>query len=530
MPIRVSGDNGVLQYAVPRIHNGYWRGAVAWVYSGGAWRRTYDPKDENLLVNSRLLNGTDYFTYADGTVIGTTPPGWSAYSNSGSVGGNAYAFYSNTANEYSRRYTFKATSSRMFFQSRVYIKQGETYNASVYVHSINSQVGRKSFDIYVDNVNAANQRDYIEIVSAFPTVPDLVADTRVNCVFRALKDCLVQFNIGVGVDYNDSGEIQISSPQVTKSTVMLDYQPTPKDVNYNAIILKNSWMDFNRSFSPLAGTNHVESSVVLGDGVSENIMIIGNSTATGTSGIGINTVDNTLFVMADNTVIAETVINVPIPINKVFGAGLWYDVSGGYIKNIRLHANGVLIARILDVQPITGQVNFVFGSKQFPVNGLTVEQFGLFINSKNHIFNIEEGSGSVSSEAETVNALTVTFGGVFGVNHEWLGELLPKITVNPDAEYEATTGMTLTIPSDATDYDSVLWRSQYGSMDITTKDLVVIVDENYNYDLVYHVVYTNRFGSVMTTNTKITRLLANVVSGESGEAFVTEDNVLISPE
>lgn len=529
MPIRISDGNGVLHYAVPRIHNGYWRGAVAWVYSGGAWRRTYDPKDENLLVNSRLLNGTDYFTYADGTVIGTTPPGWSAYSNSGSVGGNAYAYYSNTTDEYSRRYTFKATSSRMFFQSRIYVKQGETYNASTFVHSIQSQVGRKSFDIYVDNVSSNKQNEYIEFIKVFPTVPELVANTRVECVFKALKDCLVQFNIGVGVDYNDSGEIQISSPQVTKSNIMLDYQPTPKDVNYNAIILKQSWMDLSVSFAPLLGTNHIESSVIVGDDVNEKVMIIGNSTMTGTSGIGINTVNNTLFVMADNNIIVETPINVPIPHNKVFGAGLWYDVSGGYIKNIRLHANGVLIARITEVQPITGQVNFVFGSKQFPANDVIVEQFGLFVNSKNYTFNIEEGVGSVSSSAGD-NAISVSFGGVFGVNHTWLGEFLPKITVNPDSTYDATTGMVLTIPSDATNYDTVLWRNQYGSMGITTKDLVVTVDEDYDYDLVYHAVYTNRFGSVSTTNTKIIKLLGNVFSGESGDVLVTEDDEFISPE
>lgn len=503
MPIRIADQNGVLHNAAPKIYNGYWRNAVAWVYSGGAWRRTYDPKDENLLINSRLLNGTDYFTYADGRVIGFTPPGWSAFSNAPQVGGNAYAFYSNREDEYSRAYTFKAATSRMFFRTRIYLKAGETYNASAFVHSINLQVGRKSFDIYVDGVSSDKQKEYIQFVTQFPTVPELKAGMRVQSTFKALKDCLVQFNIGVGVDYNDSGEIQVSQPMVTKSSVMLAYQPTPVDANYNAIIMKDTYMKLNKTLPPIAGTNHLESSVQLLDDVSDRIMIIGYNNDISTSGIGVDIVKNTLFVMAENVITHEVPIITPIPKNQVFGAGIWYDVSGGYIRNIRLHANGDLIARIPDTTSVVAATNFVFGSKQYPIKGVIVEQFGMFVNGRNHIFNIEEGTGNISSETPSPDMLAVDFGSD-DTKYEWLGALLPKITVQPDSEYIGTSGMTVELKSSGSNYDTIEWRTQYGAIENSnSNNLSVIVSDTYDYSLVYQAVYKNRFGSVSTIKTKI---------------------------
>ncbi|ADM79845.1 hypothetical protein phiAS5_ORF0002 [Aeromonas phage phiAS5] len=529
MPIRIADQNGELHYAAPKIYNGYWRNAVAWVYSGGAWRRTYDPKDENLLINSRLLNGTDYFTYADGRVIGFTPPGWSAYSNAPQVGGNAYAYYSNREDEYSRSYTFKAASSRMFFQTRIYVRQGETYNASAFVHSINLQVGRKSFDIFVDGVPANKQSDYIQMLTQFPTVPDLKANTRVQCVFRALKDCLVQFNIGVGVDYNDSGEIRISQPMISKSSTLLSYQPTPKDTNYNAIILKGTYMKLNKQLPPSAGTNHIESSVQLLDNVSDKIMIVGHNNDISTSGIGVDIKKNTLFVMAENVITHEAAISYKIPLNQVFGAGIWYDVSGGYVKNIRLHANGELIARINETTSVVAATNFVFGSLQYPVDGLIVEQFGLFVNGKNHIFNVEEGDGNISSEVPSTEQLSVSFGSD-DTKYEWLGALLPKVTVNPNEEYIATSGMKVELVSSGSNYDTIEWRTQYGSIaNSNSNNIEITVADDYDYGLLYHAVYRNRFGSVSTTTTKISAFPTpkRLMSDENGNQMGTEDDKLI---
>ncbi|QAX99493.1 hypothetical protein AsFcp4_34 [Aeromonas phage AsFcp_4] len=532
MPIRVADQNGELHYAAPKLYNGYWRSAIAWVYSQGAWRRTYDPKDENLLINSRFLNGTDYFTYADGRVIGFTPPGWSAYSNASQVGGNAYAYYSNREDEYSRAYTFKAANSRMFFQTRIYLKAGETYNASAWVHSINLQVGRKSFDIYVDDVPSNKQSDYIQVTKAFPTVPELVANTRVQSTFKALKDCLVQFNIGVGVDYNDSGEIQVSQPMVTKSGVMLAYQPTPVDANYNAIILKDSYMKLNKTLPPIAGTNHIESSIQLMDTVSDRVMIIGYNNDISTSGIGVDIKKNTLFVMAENVITHETPILKTIPINQVFGAGIWYDVSGSYIKNVRLHANGELIAKISDTTSVAAATNFVFGSKQYPVKGVIVEQFGVFVNNRNHIFNIEEGTGNISSETPSPDALTVDFGSD-DTKYEWLGALLPKITTQPAQEYTGGVGMQVELTSAGSGYDAIEWRTQYGPIENSnTNNIVVAVNDTYDYSLVYNAVYKNRFGSVSTIKTKISAFPTpkKLLQTEKGNQLGTEDEKLIETQ
>ncbi|AAP04360.1 hypothetical protein Aeh1ORF207w [Aeromonas phage Aeh1] len=532
MPIRIAGQNGELHYAAPKVYNGYWRNSVAWVYSGGAWRRTYDPTDENLLINSRLLNGTDYFIYADGRVIGFTPPGWSAYSNASQVGGNAYAYYSNREDEYSRAYTFKAANSRMFFQTRIYLRQGETYNASAFVHSINLQVGRKSFDIFVDGVASNKQSDYIQMINHFPTVPELKANTRVQATFKALKDCLVQFNIGVGVDYNDSGEIQVSQPMVTKSSALLSYQPTPKDTNYNAIIMKDTYMKLNKTLPPIAGTNHLESSVQLLDNASNRIMIIGYNNDISTSGIGVDISKNTLFVMAEDVITHEVQINQPIPKNQVFGAGIWFDVSGSYIKNIRLHANGELIARIPDTTSVVAATNFVFGSKQYPITGVIVEQFGMFVNGRNHIFNIEEGSGNISSETPSPDNLTVDFG-TDETKYEWLGALLPKITVQPADEYIGTSGMSVELVSSGSNYDAIEWRTQYGQIaNSNTNNITVLVSDDYDYGLVYHAVYKNRFGSVETIKTKISAFPTpkKLMQTEKGEQLGTEDDKLIETQ
>jgi len=287
--------------------------------------------------------------------------------------------------------------------------------------------------------------------------------------------------------------------------------------------MDNSWMTLNQSFSPLAGTNHIESSMIIGDTTNE-ILLIGNRTSLYSSGIGVDLVNNKLFVLADNQKVSEFNLSTPLIRNQVFGLGLWYDVSGGYIKNIRLHANGALIAKIDPIQPVTGQVNFVFGTDQYPCIDLTVEQFGMFLNEKNYTFNIEEGSGNTSAAMN--NPLNVTFNNSF----RWLGTLLPKITYQPAYEYIGDSGMVVTITTDGTDYDTIEWRNQYGSLGINTNDLIITVDDNYDYTQTFYAVYKNRFGSVLTNTTKIIKSTVNLMVNEDGRAIVTEDSELITPE
>lgn len=530
MPITVYDNNGAPHKVAPKVYDGYWRNSVAWIYSGGAWRRTYDPSDENLITNSRMLNGSDYFTYSDGTVIGSTPPGWSAYSNT-PVGGNSYAIYSNNDAEYSRSYTFKAAQSRMFFQARVYVRQGETYNASAFVGAIDMQVGRKAFDIYADGIPGNKQPEYIQFITSFPTVPELTANMNVNCQFKALKDCIVQFNIGVGVDYNDSGDIQIDSPQITKSLVALPYQPTPLTVNYNAVLLDDSRFDFSRRIQMTQGTHHIESSVVVSPGHSDKIMILSRYDDINTSGIGYDSVANTLFVMADNVVVASTPVIGTMPVDSVFGFGLWFDVSGGYIQNIRLHVNGRLVAKILGQQPVVSAFDSIFGSRHYNLANIRIEQFAMFFNNINYLFNLEEGSGNQSVGVSTASSLSITIRGTENTNFRWVGKLLPVISSQPLSTYVGSIGSTTEISFGATGWDTIQWRTQYGDIvGATSSVLTVSIPADYNYDLVYHAVLSNRFGKVKTSTTTIIPYVGFRMATETGEIIVTEDDNNISME
>lgn len=532
MPIKIYDDKLALHEAAPKVYGGYWRDAVAWVFSGGTWRRTYDPVDENLVTNSRMLNGSDYFTYIDGTVIGTPPPGWSAFSNAPSAGGNAYATYANSDLEYSRSYTFKAAQSRMFFQARIYVRQGETYNASAMIKRINLQVGRKSLDIYADGVPADRQSEYVQIITPFPTVPELVANTRAQCVFKALKDCLVQFNIGVGVDYNDSGDIQIQAPQVTKSSALLSYQATPRTVTYNAVLLDNSWMQFDHTLNLDQGTHHVESSVVMADDASDITMLLSRSDDLKTTGIGYSKSKHSMFVMSDGVIVAESEVVGSLPSNIVFGFGLWFDVSGGYVSNIRFHVNGKLVSRIKQVQPIVGSFDSIFGSKFYKTKGVTVEQFALYFNQTNYLFNLEEGSGNISRESVLgrLEPWFVTMAGIDDTDFRWIGKLLPQIITQPDPTYIGTMGANLNIPTTAAEWDKVQWRTQYGPIEGATDPvLVVVIGRTYDYGLTYHAEYSNRFGTVQTNTTRIVSSTTNLMATQSGRLMGTEEGNNITP-
>lgn len=526
MPIKVFDSNiGQMREASSRVYSSYWRNTAAWVFSQGAWRRTYDPTDENLLSNSRMLNGTDVYSYVNGTNVGAAPPGWTYYANTSDGLNAAYAYYSSNLDEYSRKYTFYADGSRMFFQGRVFVRAGSTYNANMYVEDAAVSYGRHIARISVDNVPETQWGDYIQIVTDFPKMGDLT--NRINCKFTVKKDCVIALNVGVGIDYNDSGYVTINKPMVSKTLAMIDYQPTAKDITYNAVYLMNSWFDYNQTIQATNGTHRLEGSMTIeSQNANQYLMFISRNYNNTTDGVGIDTRANKLVVIQGGRVVAESQMIRELVKDQVVGLGIWFDISGGYISNVRLHMNGQLVALIEQRTLTMGTMNTLFGSPLFPTSGVIIEQFALYLNNKTYLFNLEEGSGPVVTSTHTVSVAQVA--GEEGTDFVWWA-ILPMIAKQPDPVYEVHIGDTVDVTISAANWSTVEWRTIPGGaiQGADTETLTVPITADFDFERVYYAVYRTRFGAISTrsfrffdldgTNTAITYAV-----GENGSPVLTE--------
>ena len=93
--------------------------------------------------------------------------------------------------------------------------------------------------------------------------------------------------------------------------------------------------------------------------------------------------------------------------------------------------------------------------------------------------------------------------------------------------------MQVKLTSAGSGYDAIEWRTQYGPIENSnTNNIVVAVNDTYDYSLVYNAVYKNRFGSVSTIKTKISAFPTpkKLLQTEKGNQLGTEDEKLIETQ
>lgn len=500
MPIKVSDNVGVMRDASPRIFSGYWRNTAAWVFSDGAWRRTYDPSDENLLTNSRMMNGTDYYTYINGETVGYAPPGWTWFSNTPDGQSNAYAVYSANLDEYSRGYKMISNGSRLFMTSRVYARAGSTYEASVYIDEISVISGRRVASITIDGIPATEYSKYFVIDKDFERMGNI--NGRISSKVRVLKDCVLAFNIGIGVDANDTGYVRVNRPMLSKTSKLIDYQPTPKSVVYNAVYLVDSMISPVGGIQTTNGTYHMEfSGIIENANRGQYLVMVSRKGSTQTNEIAIDLTNHRLVTMVDGVVTNTTNLIRAIPSDQIVGIGMWFDIVGGYVKNIRLHINGQLVG-LIESQTITlSRVDTFIGSGIHKTSGVIVEQFSFHVGDTSYCFNLEEGSGSTTKSS--YSEITASFNGSEGTDFIWWA-VIPMITLQPNPTYNATTGDTVTITTEATDWSTVEWRTQHGPIAGAMSPVLTIqVTADFDYTQEFYAVYKTRFGSMSTNKAVI---------------------------
>lgn len=529
MAITVHND-GEWRRVTPNLHSlGAWRSISVWIYSNGTWTQSYDPNEENLISNSRLLNGTDYFTYTDGSTSGYTPPGWTMYTEP-ETQGNAWATFSYNDLEYSRSYTFRVEGSRLFMQGRIYCEKDATYTASAVVDRlVLGSTPRKVFDVWADKVLSSGQKDYIEIITPFPNSEDIIVGERVECVFRMKQDSIVQMNMGIGVDYQDRGEIQVSKPQVSRSSSMLPYVPTPRDVNYNAVELISSYFSLDKDIVTKVGAHYLEASIVLNTEYTD-MLIFGRQNGTGNpSGIGIREENGNKYLTvydhntnASGGVVADSILIKDIPVGSIVGIGLHFELESNGVKNIRFQLNGETIAHIPEQTFWTGNIDSVFGSDDSVNESITVEQFNLKSDDVQMCFNLEEAQGSVITSG--CGDITGEIQGLEGIDFNWIKAVFPLITLHPNS-FSTNYGDTVTIRAEGLNYDSIQWFLNNEEIDgANSEDYSFVIDPLYDFDSSYHAEFKNRFGVANTNASYITLAGGNeiTVTTESGDTLIDE--------
>lgn len=488
--------DGVAHDAIPSVFKNNWHRSVPWVFSNGAWHRAYDLGDENLLANSRMLNGTDLYYYSDGTKIGNVPPTFTVYNNSTNTGFNAFAINFNQDNENTKGYMIRTINSRMFFQTRISLTAGKVYTASVVVKNNDDTLIHSGVlaDIYMDNGDPVS--DYLTFTKQFETNPQIGnTRTRIYSTFTAKVDCTIQFNFGIGVRYNTNGNFSFDSPQVTQTNKLIDYQPTPHVLTNEALILNSNAGFASEGPLMVANKSHkISGGVVLGNTANE-LIIASKNVGNISTGMGVDLVNNMFWVKTPDGVYHKKALKSAIPRNNSVGVAVWFDVSNGFAQNIRFYVNGEVYARITEPYlSLDNGINTVFGLNS---NGIIVEQFEIYMDGESYLFNISNlGNGKLTS---TDGKLTLDILG----QTTWWSDVAPKITLQPNVLYESSVGDTVVIETTCERYSSVVWKNSRGDILGDTENLSIVVTPDLDTSIYYFATYSNSYGQVVTRSTRI---------------------------
>ncbi|ADQ53104.1 conserved hypothetical protein [Aeromonas phage 65] len=487
---------GVAHDATPNIFHNNWHRSVPWVFSKGAWHRAYDIGEENLLSNSRMLNGSDIYMYANNTKIGHVPPCYTIYNNSFNTGNNAFAMYFNQDNENTRGYTFRAIDSRIFFQTRLSLKKDKVYTASVMVRNNDETLVHSGVlaDIYMDN--GEDSSDYLTFTKKFDDHP-LVNNTRTSIysTFTAKQDCVIQFNFGIGVRYNTNGNFSFDSPQVTTTNKVIDYHPTPQTITNESIIFNRAAGFVANQPLMVANRSHkISGGLILSDSADE-LTIASKDVGNVSTGIGIDLIKNEFWVKTPDGIYHRSKLKYNIPRSISIGISVWFDVNNGFANNIRLYVNGEVYARITEPYlSLDNGLNTVFGKNG---SGIRIEQFEIFLDDVSYLFNISNnGDNKLTS---TNGKLELDIEG----DVTWWSTVAPKITLQPNMVYIANIGDTVVIDVDAERYDSVEWHDSRGNIVRNQKQLSIGITAETDLSIFYFASFINPYGTVSTRTTRI---------------------------
>lgn len=501
----IKTDQGFKE-ALPSIFTeGDWRFAMSWVFSGGVWRRTFDPGFVNLINNSRLINGTD-ITVIQGKVTGLTPVDWTLGTMST---GNGYSYSSFTPKEQVKSYRFVSEQSRHYFVSRIHVEEGAEYAASVYVDNIAIRNDMKV-------VSVQGETAAIDIDVDFPTAKNIKLGLN-SISFRARTSGTVQLKIGAGVDVRGDADVTISRPQITKSFVTIDWQPTPIIAPFYGIRLLDSYLFPKDVLTTTDGEYHMDVTLRIENDITKPVLMFGRNDASGFSGIGFD--KTRLLVYRNGSIDRNMSLSKPIPTDRLVGLKVIWKKKSNYVSDIRFYLNGELIARIAD-SLYSGNIDCMFGHAQSTSNNITIQSLSINLG-RVLAFNIDESQGNVIWDRNKQAYLTIA--GDPMINFVWIEDASPPIITVDATNQVAEIGTEARLFADAVFYSSVQWyKDEVALLGKNSVELKINVkQEDYG---VYHAVFTNEFSSVSTSRVRLK------APNDTSEVLVTENLINITTE
>lgn len=501
--------------AVPNIFkDGAWLPAMAWVFQGGLWRRTFDPGFVNLLNNSRLLNGTDV-NVNQGKIVGITPVDWTL----GTINaGSSYSYSSFTPLEQVKSYRFVSEQSRHYYISRFQVTAGESYIVSADVLEIAIKNDLKVLGVQGETAS-------IEIDVDFPSSRNM--HLGINSIsFTARTSGIVQFRMGAGVDNQGDADVTITHPQVSKGLFPIDWQPTPIIAPFYGVRLLDSYLSTREIVSYPDGNEYsFDATMRIENDITKSILLFGRNESSGFSGVGFDK-DN-LYVYRNGLIDRRAALSKPVAINRLIGLKVIWKKSGNYINDIRFYQNGELISRIT-TSLYSGNIDCFFGHSFSKTNNVTIQSLSMNLG-RVLAFNIDESSGNILWDRNKQIYLTIA--GDPLVNFVWVEDKSPPIITTDAKSQIGDIGDTARFFADAVFYTSVQWYKDDTPIDGANSIELRFVVNSESYG-VYYAKFTNEFSSTLTSRVVLRASddKTKIVSTEELVTFETEDDTLITTE
>lgn len=402
----------VIDVAPKIFHGGQLKPVSSWVYRDGLWRKSYDPREVNLIANSRMIGGTDMYAQ-DGVKIGYAPPTWTV---TNTANNNSSATFIHDDVEYSRKYKIETIENSIFMSTRISCVENQIYYASFLLDDISQLPDDHYAKLFVENVSNALQSLYIEIIEPFERIGET---NRVGCQFLIKQNCVLKFSIGVGIDYVDTGSFTFSEPQINRNPFLVNYAPTPVYIDYNAVDFDGGFVSHDDIIRSGNGYSWIDFSLQLHK--HQTLVLVSRWEDSIYSGIQIDTINNKLQFVKNNEIVKQEDLAKSISIDQLMRLSLQIVVSSDYISEVTVLINNEIVVRSSELMlGMTNSFNRVIGNENVLCE-LILEQFNLHINDITRTFNVEEGEGNIINDR--TGQLSFNLGGVFN----WLDRRSPII-------------------------------------------------------------------------------------------------------
>lgn len=502
--IKVEGKH---REVLPLIFDGEdWVSSIPWVFADGMWRRTYDPGFVNTIPNSRLINGTD-ITVSQGKVIGVTPVGWTLGTMST---GSSYSVSNFTEENQVKNIRFVSEQSRHYYITRVQVEAGATYTASAMIEQLGVKNQRKVLQVQGDTAS-------IDIDVDFDITKQMKLG-RNSIQFYARTSGTVIFRMGACVDAQGDADVTISRPQITKSFIDMDWQPTPIVAPFYGINMLNSYLFPKEVLQYSDGEYSFDMTIKIEEHQSRPIMLFGRHETSGFSGVAFD--NDNLYVYRSGLKDKESKLGKEIPIKRLIGLKVVWKKSGNYISDIRFYLNSELIARITSTL-YSGNIDCIFGYQNNRTTNITIQSFSIILG-KIYSYNVDEGTGNILKDRTGKELLTIA-GQEFS-DFVWVKDSSPPIVITDAVDQVADVGAYVRFFADATFYLSAQWyRNEEKITGANSPEFVIssITEADYGS---YYCEFQNEYGKVRTS---IVRLKSPT---DRSLRIITEDNTVLMTE